>query len=122
MTEAFKDIRALLDSMESIGAAGASLQRFHTALADIASSMSALVQAAEKDAVADTSVADAIAAIRFPAPEIEINVPQQAPPIINVQPSQVVVMPGDSPKGWLLSLTKYDGNGKAREIKFTPET
>lgn len=119
----FNDIRLLLDSMESIGAAGANLQKFKDALTDIASSLSALVQAAEREPAADTSIAQAIAGLRFPAPEVTVNVPQQAQPNITVQPSQVVVMPSETaPKGWLLSITKYDGNGKAREIKFTPET
>lgn len=58
------------------------------------------------------------------APDVVVNVPQQAAPVVNVPPAQVTVMPapeGAAVKGWTMTVTSRDASDRIRTISLKPE-
>lgn len=134
-----ESIRQLLDKLEEIDESGVQVAQVSQALADMASSLSAVAQAQERP---PAWVGDLIAAIRS-LKEDETEDEEKAPPWVagfldalrgvqivnNVQPAEVSLPPQSIPaaqmplmsSGVRMRVTKRDDLGRLSELIFIPE-
>lgn len=135
-----ESIRQLLDKLEEIDTSGVQVAQVSQALADMASSLSAVAQAQERP---PAWVGDLIAAIRS-LKEDEDSGEEKAPPWVagfldalrgvqivnNVQPAEVSLPPQSIPaaaqmplmsSGVRMRVTKRDDLGRLSELIFIPE-
>lgn len=135
-----ESIRQLLDKLEEIDTSGVQVAQVSQALADMASSLSAVAQAQERP---PAWVGDLIAAIRS-LKEDEDGGEEKAPPWVagfldalrgvqivnNVQPAEVSLPPQSIPaaaqmplmsSGVRMRVTKRDDLGRLSELIFIPE-
>lgn len=134
-----ESIRQLLDKLEEIDESGVQVAQVSQALADMASSLSAVAQAQERP---PAWVGDLIAAIRS-LKEDETADEEKAPPWVagflealrgvqivnNVQPAEVSLPPQSIPaaqmplmsSGVRMRVTKRDDLGRLSELIFIPE-
>lgn len=134
-----ESIRQLLDKLEEIDSSGVQVAQVGQALADMASSLSAVAQAQERP---PAWVGDLIAAIRSLKEDDDSE--EKAPPWVagflealrnvqivnNVQPAEVSLPPQSIPaatqmplmsSGVRMRVTKRDDLGRLSELIFIPE-
>jgi len=146
MKDGLDNVRTLIDSIEQIGATGDQVagvgQMLGTALADMASSLSAVAQAQERPPSWVTDLVDAIRSLK--ENEAEGDAEEGQPPawvpdlmnairnvqiINNVQPAEVSFQPSSSPaaqmplmpSGVRMRVVKRDDLGRLSELVFIPE-
>lgn len=137
-----ESIRQLLDKLEEIDSSGVQVAQVSQALADMASSLSAVAQAQERP---PAWVGDLIAAIRsLKEDEADDKGEEKAPPWVagflealrsvqivnNVQPAEVTLPPQPLPaaaqmplmsSGVRMRVVKRDDLGRLSELIFIPE-
>ncbi len=136
-----ESIRQLLDKLEELDESGVQVAQVGQALADMASSLSAVAQAQERP---PAWVGDLIAAIRsLKEDETEDGAEEKAPPWVagflealrgvqivnNVQPAEVTLPPQPIPaaqmplmsSGVRMRVVKRDDLGRLSELIFIPE-
>ena len=134
-------IRQLLDKIEALDESGVQVVQVSQALADMASSLSAVAQAQERP---PAWVGDLIAAIRSLKEDETDSGEEKAPPWVagflealrgvqivnNVQPAEVTLPPQSIPaaaqmplmsSGVRMRVTKRDDLGRLSELIFIPE-
>lgn len=119
-------IRALLDSIEKVGASGVAVDKVSRYLGDIASNMAAVAQVNEKAEWAQLIVA-ALANIKLTMPEQTLPAPvvNVAAPVVNLPPIEMPQFPAPPapapPTGWRMRITARDDLGRVAEITLKPE-
>lgn len=134
-------IRQLLDKLEEIDSSGVQVAQVSQALADMASSLSAVAQAHEQP---PTWVGELVAAIRSLKEDEAEDGEEKAPPWVagflealrgvqivnNVQPAEVLLPPQPIPaavqmplmsSGVRMRVVKRDDLGRLSELIFIPE-
>ena len=104
---ALDEITALLESMRS---RKDEMNKFEGLLGEISIALGEILGCMEKPEKGDLAIAEAII-------QGMKNLPA---PIVNVTMQERETEP-QAPKAWRLKIVAFDGNGKAREILFTPE-
>jgi hypothetical protein len=121
MNEGLDQIRSLLDSIEKVGASSVQVAQVGQALADMATSLSAVAQAQERPPEWVGALIDAIKGLTIVMPEINLPAPVVNLPQINVQPAEVSFPPMPSPvaaqmplmsSGVRMRVTKRDDLGR----------
>jgi len=102
-----EDMKAVLELARGSMASEQAMMSVSQSLGEISESMQKIAAAEENEKEAP--------------PAINVNVPQAAPPVINVQPAAVTVMEKEEReiKAWELEVTSRDGNGNIRKAVFT---
>lgn len=120
---AVEEVRKMFEDM---AARKDEMTEFKGLLGEISIALGSIVECMEKEEKGDdqavvTALVQGLQGLSIKAPEIQVNVPA-AQVSVTVQPAQVVVMPpGESTKGWVLTVTGHDGNGRVRTMSFKPE-
>jgi hypothetical protein len=144
MNEGLESIRSLLDSIEKVGATSVQVAQVGQALADMATSLSAVAQAQERPPTWVTELVAAIRSLKEDEDEGEEDGEEKAAPmwaaelmaairnvqiINNVQPAEVTLPPMPSAaaqmplmsSGVRMRVTKRDDLGRLSELVFIPE-
>jgi hypothetical protein len=142
MNEGLDQIRSLLDNIEKVGASGVQVAQVGQALADMATSLSAVAQAQERPPTWVTDLVSAIRSLKENEAEDddeEGQSPSWVPDLMaairsvqiinNVQPSEVSFQPSSSPaaqmplmpSGVRMRVVKRDDLGRLSELVFIPE-
>lgn len=120
-------IRALLDSIEKVGASAASADAIGRAMTDIASSLSAIAVTQEKSELGQMIV-QALGNLSVQVPAPVVNVAAAPAPVVNIAPPNITLpefpaMPAAAPPtGWRMRVVARDDLGRIAELSFKPET
>jgi len=136
-------IRSLLDSIEKVEASGVQVAQVGQALADMATSLSAVAQCQERPPVWMNELVAAILSLKENEDEEDGEEEKEAPMwaselmnairnvqiINNVQPAEVTFQPSSSPaaqmplmpSGVRMRVVKRDDLGRLSELVFIPE-
>lgn len=125
MSNPIDDIKSMLDA---IGNRKDELAKFEGLLSEVAVAMQDIVSLMERpdeDAGLAAALVAGLKSLTFPAPTVQVAAAAAPDVHVTVQPAQVVVMPAAESagpiKGWNLTVTSHDGNGRIRSLSFKPE-